>query len=232
MSPGPAGRHEFSGWKLAAVSAVAASVVAGGTSAFAGAALGHATAPVAAVVAALVFYFVASTPRRVRDQERVAQARDSVLLLASARACLGATGSRAKTLLILKPREPVLADAVVGAGKRVLLGTRVEDALRGAAAGLSSYSASQALRSVAELRPESFDTGDEETRGLVSSADLSMETKLPLFMTVCFFAPIMLTLYAVFTHSYAPTRLAELAGLEFVVVDLAFYLTAQDRGQP
>lgn len=225
-------RYGISVRRLAAASAGASAAVAGGTSLLAGGVLGQATAPVAVVLAALAFYSVASAPRRLRDRERVSQARDSVLLLASARACLGATGSRAKTLLILRPRERTLADGVGVAGRRVLLGTRVEDALGSAAVGLSSYSASQALGSIAELRPESFDAGDEESRGLASSDDLSRETKLPLFMTVCFFAPIMLTLYAVFTHAYSPSGLAELVGLEFVAVDLAFYLTAYDRGRP
>jgi hypothetical protein len=57
-----------------------------------------------------------------------------------------------------------------------------------------------------------------------------METKLPIFMTVCFFAPIMITLYAVFSHTYQPDRLAELGAFEFTIIDLAYYLSAADRG--
>ena len=51
-----------------------------------------------------------------------------------------------------------------------------------------------------------------------------------MFMTVCFFTPIMLLLYAVFSHVYSTDGLAELAAFGFVVIDLAFYLAASDRG--
>jgi EamA domain-containing membrane protein RarD len=48
-------------------------------------------------------------------------------------------------------------------------------------------------------------------------------------MTVCFFAPIMLLLYAVFFHLYDTMSLGELAAFEFVIIDLAFYMSASDR---
>ena len=94
---------------------------------------------------------------------------------------------------------------------------------------LASYSAASVLQSVAAANARGFAGGDEESRGLAVSTELSMETKLPIFMTVCFFAPIMMVLYAVFTHTYQPEQLIELGTLEFAVVDLAYYLSAADR---
>jgi len=83
---------------------------------------------------------------------------------------------------------------------------------------------------VASIGRVTFDSGDEESRGLASSSDLSRETKLPVFMTACFFTPIMLLLYAVFSHSYSGGSLAELIALEFIILDLTFYLSSGDRG--
>jgi hypothetical protein len=51
-----------------------------------------------------------------------------------------------------------------------------------------------------------------------------------MFMTVCFFTPIMLVLYAVFTHIYSMDGLAGLAAFGFIVIDMSFYLAASDRG--
>jgi hypothetical protein len=195
-----------------------------------GGVLGQARGVILPVVGALVFYAVVSTPRRLRDRERASQARESVLLSAEAKACLEATGSRSRTLMLLRAREPALALGIGDAGREVLLGARVEDATSETAGKLASYSAAAALGGVAKLRPGLFDSGDEETRGLTISRELNMETKLPIFMTACFFTPIMLLLYAVFSHSYGPGNLAELVALEFIVLDLAFYMSASDAG--
>ena len=194
-----------------------------------GGVLGGAKPAMQVVVAALVFYIVVSTPRRLLDRQRVSQARESVLLAGAAKACLGVTGSRSRTLVMLRPRDSVLSETVEEAARVVLLGGRVEQALSTTSEGLASYSAAAALRSLATLKPGNYDAGDEETRGLADSAELSKETKLPMFMTVCFFAPIMMLLYSVFSHSYDPGSLAELSALEFIVIDLAFYLSASDR---
>lgn len=225
-------RYGISFWKLVAVSAGAAASVGAATLLFAGRVLGGASGPVVLVISAMAFYGVASAPRRMRDSERVAQARDAVLLTASARACLGATGSRAKTLLLLRPREETLREKVAAAARGVLLGFTPDGSLGRSAMDLASTSASEALRSVGELSPDSFDGSDEEARGLASSGDLNRETRLPLFMTVCFFAPMLLLMYAIFSRAYDPQSLAALCGLEFVVVDLAFFLSSYDEGRP
>lgn len=195
-----------------------------------GSVLGQGTTATLVVVALLVFYIVLSTPRRALDGQRITQARQSVLLAAAAKACLSVTGSRSRTLLLLRSRDSSLASTLLDAGRLVLLGLKVEKAVAASSSMLASYSAAVALRSLSTLRSNTFEAGDEETRGLASSAELSKETKLPIFMTVCFFAPIMLMLYAVFSHSYDPGSLAELAAFEFIVIDLSFYLTASDRG--
>lgn len=216
--------------RLGALGAATAAAAGGATAVVVGGSLGQARDTVAAVVAALVLYIVLSTPRRLIDGQRVAQARESPMLSASAAACLAVTGSRPRTLILLKARDRSLASAVREGGRRVLLGTRVDRAVEAPARSLASYSASAALRGVASFRPKGIYQGDEETRGLASSSDLSRETKVPMLMTVCFFTPILLVIYAVFSHLYGASELAELASFEFIVVDLAFYMSAGERG--
>jgi hypothetical protein len=193
-----------------------------------GDALGQAKVPTILVIAALVFYIAVSSPRRILDQQRVAQARESLLLSASAHACLTVTGSRSKTFMLIKPREQALGDAVREVGRRILLGTRVGDAVAASSRRIASYSAAVALQSLATTNSGEF-VGDEESRGLAAASELSLETKLPLFMTVCFFTPIMIVLYAVFSHTYQPERLVELCAFEFAVIDLGYYLSATER---
>jgi hypothetical protein len=221
----------LSAWRLACVGVALSSGAWVGAEIALGGVLGESEPAVLLVVSVLVFYLVVSVPRRVLDGQRAAEARESVLLSASAKACLNVTGSRARTLMMLRPREAATSRSVAVAARLVLLGTKVEDALEEASVGLVSYSAGAALRGLASLLPEGFEGGDEETRGLAAYKEMSRETKIPMFMTVCFFSPIMIILYAVFSHSYGAYGVTELAVLEFVVVDLAYYLSSADRGE-
>ena len=216
--------------KVAMVGAAASGAALLGCSLALGGVLGQDTAAAEIVVALLVFYIVLSTPRRLIDAQRLGQARESVLLSVASNACMNATGSRPRTLMLLRSSEPGIKQALTDLGRSVLLGAKVERAVELASSRLASYSAASVLRGTATLRPRIVDTGDQEIRGLMSSSELSKETRLPMFMTVCFFTPIMLLLYAVFTHIYGAEGLSELAALGFVVIDIAFYLAASDRG--
>lgn len=178
---------------------------------------------------ALFFYFVLSTPRRLADGQRLAEARESPLLSASAAACLAVTGSRPRTILLARPRDPGLESRLNEAGRRILLGAGVETALESSARSLVSYSAAAAFKGLATLAPEGVEQRDEEATSMAASTDLSRETKVPMLMTVCFFTPILLILYAVFSHTYGAADLAELSSLEFIVLDLAFFLGAAER---
>jgi hypothetical protein len=217
-------------WRVAMVGATASGVALSMCGLALGGVLGQATAPTEIAVSLLVFYIVVSTPRRLIDTQRLDQARESVLLSVASNACLNATGSRPRTLMLLRAGEPGLKRILADVGRSVLLGTRVESAVEQASRRLASYSAASVLLGTATLRPRIADIGDQEVRGLMNSSELSKETKLPMFMTICFFTPIMLLLYAVFTHIYSTDGLAELAAFGFIVIDLAFYLAASDRG--
>ncbi|HEV2225594.1 MAG TPA: hypothetical protein VGR56_02170 [Nitrososphaerales archaeon] len=221
---------EIDPWKVVTMGIAAFGAALLGCRLAIGGVLGQDTAAAEIVVALLVFYIVISTPRRIVDAQRVSQARESVLLSVASNACMNATGSRPRTLMLLRSSEPRIKRALSDLGRSVLLGAKVEKAVELASSGLASYSAASVLRGTGTLRPRFVDVGDQEIRGLMSSSELNKETKLPMFMTVCFFTPIMLLLYAVFTHIYNTEGLAELAAFGFVVIDLAFYLAASDRG--
>jgi len=217
-------------WRVAMVGTAASGAAFFGCGIALGGVLGQATVATEIVVSLLVFYIVVSTPRRLVDAQRVGQARESVLLSVSSNACMTATGSRPRTLMLLHASEPGLKLTLTDVGRSILLGARVESAVERASRRLASYSAAAVLRGTATLRPRVADIGDQEVRGLMSSSELSKETRLPMFMTICFFTPIMLLLYAVFMHIYSTDGLAELAAFGFIIIDLAFYMAASDRG--
>ena len=217
---------------MCALGALFSAGIAAVTYFVAGDSLGGARVGASAVVGALAFYGVLSSPRRVSDSQRIGEARESPLVAASAAACLAVTGSRPRTVLLLRPRGPTLASAMKEAGRRILLGTRVDRALEASARTLASYSAVAVFRGLSTFTPEGIGQGEEEALGLAASSDLARETKLPMMMTACFFTPILLVLYAVFSHTYGATDLAELAAVEFIVLDLAFSLSASERSGP
>lgn len=193
--------------------------------------LGQASVEFEAVLFALVLYAVFSTPRRVFERRRMAQSKEAVLLSAVATVSTAVTGSRSRTMLFLRAKERELADALRVMRRCILTGEGVEEAVARSASCLSSPSAAEALTTAVLMRPAIPPEGGEEARGLASSAQLSQETKLPIFMTACFFSPILLLLYSVLAHLSSPQSLLEIVGLQLVLLDVAFYLCSGDRRQ-
>lgn len=181
------------------------------------------------VLAGLVFYGIVSSPRRVLDNQRLSQSREAVVLAVSASACLPITRSSSRSLLILRSNEPGLAEALRAVGRRILLGEPTNSAVRAETESLASYSAANALKAVASTQKGYVKEGGEELAGLTSYSQLSSETRLPIFMTVCFFSPIMLLLYAVFSKSTSPGSLAELVLLQVFLLDLTFFVCSPRR---
>ncbi len=214
---------------LAAVVAIATAAAAG---MLFGGVLGQASVEFEAVLSALVFYAVVSAPRRSLEARRIAQAREAVMLSVVATVSSAMTGSRARTILMLRAKEAGLAHALAEAKKLVLLGHRAEDAVVASVRALPSYSAADVLTAAALTRPTVPWEGGEEAKGLASSAQLAEETKFPIFMTACFFSPIILLLYSVLAHIGSAEGLAEVVGLQLLIVDLAYYLCAKGGRVP
>jgi hypothetical protein len=219
-------------WRITLLGLAISTSVAAIVGFIAGGVLGVAKIPFLLLGSSASFYIVVSTPRRMLDRRRISQSRDSITLAAALKATMGIVGSRCRTLALIRPRDASLAATARDAMRKVLLGHSVRDSVESSTQKVVSYSAAAVLKGVATLGAESVNTGDEETRGLSASSDLIRETKLPMFMTACFFTPIMLILYAVFNQLRDPSSLAALIILEFTIVDIAFYLTSTDRGIP
>jgi hypothetical protein len=218
-------------WRIVALGLAVASGATLGYRLAVGTALGPATGAAEVLVGCLTFYIVVSLPRRVLDSQRMAQSRSAMALSVGAAVLGGVTGSRSRTLIMLRSRDRPLGAALGEVARQVLLGKSPGTAVAEVSETLPSYSAASALRRAASLRSLDGQMGDEETRGLQSSLELNRETKLPMFMTVCFFAPMMALLYAVFFHVSSLGALSELTAVVFVAVDLAYYFATVDGGK-
>jgi hypothetical protein len=202
---------------------------AGALQAAAGGVLGEAGPELDLVVGAVVFYMVATLPRRLLGAAALSQSAEAASLAVVASATFEATRSRPRTMLMLKAADAGISRALEDAKREILLGWGVERVAERSAAALASYSAANVLKSTARMSLEPVEEGGEENRAMVGALQLAEESKLPLFMTVCFFTPIMLLLYAVFSHLGDPRSLAELVVVEFVVIDVAFYFSSTER---
>ena len=220
-----------SGPKLAAVAVSAGTLGALGFQFLVGSSLGGATPEFELLTAAVVAYIVATTPKRIMSAAATSQAHESVVLSAAAVACMLVTKSRSATFLMLNSEDGEMRDVLREVKRGLLLGGGVEDLARRAGGRLASYSAAGVLASVATMHPDRPTEGGEEASGLDESAELALETKLPVFMAVCFFTPIMLLLYSLFGHLTDVVALAGLVGFEVVVLDLAYFLCNSGRGK-
>lgn len=192
-------------------------------------AVGGASVELAVLVGVIIAYFVASAPRRLFDSTALVQSRGAMTLAASASASLEATHSRARAALLLRSDDRAVQEALTETGRSVLLGTPPAEALNLAAGRLASYSLRNVMASLATLDPGRVAESGEEKEGILATAQLSEESRLPLFMAVAFFTPLLLTLYAVFSHQSGATSFAELVGFQVVVVDIAFYFCSTER---
>ncbi len=216
-------------WRLVAVGAAAGLVSALLLQEATGGVLGAGAPGLDLVVGLIVFYMVVSLPKRLVEASSLSQSREASSLSVMASVDFEATHSRSRTLLMLKSADPDISQALARVKKAILLGVPPSAAVNQSADLLASTSAADALRKAATMSPETMEEGGEENRGIVNALQLGEESKLPLFMTVCFFAPILLLLYAVFSRLEDPRSLLELLGVQLVVLDLSFHFTSSER---
>jgi hypothetical protein len=185
-----------------------------------------------AVVAALgSAYSVAALPRRSREWSSVQQAREVPALAAAAAVYLQSSGSKCKTLLMLRSDEPRLAGALAELRRTTLLGIDPGESYSRLGGRVESESASKVLASVIRSQTDKLSDEGEELEGMVNASLAKEDTKFPVFLTICFFIPIMLMLLAAIEHHTDPLSMLSLTFLEVVVLDLSLVLASTERGR-
>jgi hypothetical protein len=182
------------------------------------------------ILGAMVVYAVMTLPHRIVTAETFSQSREAPMLAAMASTTLEATNSRNLTMLILRSADPTVSRVLREVRRKILLGERLDSAVSSTTSTLTSYSLVNAMNKIVALHPISIEESEHESLGLLSSFNLEQETKLPVFTVVCFFVPILMLLYAAFSHLDDPRGMIELVGLQVLVVDIAYYLSSSSQG--
>ncbi len=190
--------------------------------------LGAVSGLLALAVGGLASYVVGGYPKRSLDRSAVVQAREAPVLAASAAIYLESTGSRSKTVMMLKSDEPRLSEIFESAKKATLLGNDANAAFPGSDA-VRADSVSGILSSVVRAQGSRIHDEGEELEGMVRASLASEETKFPVFLTVSFFLPIMLMLLAAIGHHDNLLSVVSLAFVEVVVLDLALSFASTER---
>ena len=182
-----------------------------------------------ALFACATGYLVASEPRRKLDTVSLWQAREAPVVAASAAVSLRATGSNSRALMLLRCDEEELARTLEDAKRNVLLGHAPRETIVESAAEIASESVSEALLAMVSRDAGSIEDVGDELESVFAATSLGDETKVPVFIAVCFFAPIMLLLFAVLTRSTTPLELAEVVVLELILLNIAFAFSSRER---
>lgn len=172
-------------------------------------------------------YILSTSPRRKVKTSAFRQTMEAPSLAAAANIYMRSTSSRTKSLLMLRAEEPLMASFLLEVRRRLLLGYDAPSAVEGAEpqTHLFSESVRTIVDSVSGADRVRIEEGADELEGMLSSSGLEEETKLPLFIAVSFFLPIMTMLFAAMTKETGPAPLLALLVLEVVVLDLAFSLS-------
>ncbi len=168
-------------------------------------------------------YIVSTAPRRSLRVATFEQTRDAPSFAASSNIYLASTSSRSKTLLMLRPEEKGLRSFMADVRRGILLGYDPPSAIQGAGpeGSVHSESVKTVLDSVLGVDRTRVDEGGDELDAILNSSGLDEETKLPVFIAVSFFLPIMLMLFAAMTKASGLASIAALAVLEVVILDIA-----------
>lgn len=193
---------------------------------------GSAALLLAAMAGAAAAYLVSTAPKRAVGRAAFGQTVEAPSFAASANVYLLSTSSRSKTLLMLRAEEPRLGSFLRDVGRRVLLGYDAPSAVRAAGPGehVFSESAKTVVDSVVGVDRSRVEEGGDELDGLLSSSGLEEETKLPLFIAVSFFLPIMMMLFCAVTRHTGAASIGGLVVLELVVLDLALAVSGPSAG--
>ncbi len=215
------------GVAVAAVALALASVVSAVTYPL----LGQFSLVLGVVVAVGAGYSLAALPRRSLERSAIQQARESPALAAAAAVYLRSSGSKCKTVLMLRSEEPRLAALLGELRRTTLLGFDPADSFARRGGSAESESVSKILGSVVRAQGERLDDEGEELEGMVAASVSKEETKFPVFLTVSFFLPIMLMLLAAIGHHTGAVAMVSLAFLEVVVLDIALSLSSTERSR-
>lgn len=181
----------------------------------------------AGMAAACAGYLVSTAPRRMVRLAAFEQTLEAPSFAASSNIYLKSTSSRSKALLMLRAEEPHLSSFLAEVRRRVLLGYDARSATLGARpeSRVFSESARTVINSVVGVDRARVEEGGDELDGMLNSSGLDDETKLPLFVSVSFFLPIMLMLFAAMTKGTGPAAMGALVVLEVVVLDLTLAIS-------
>ena len=191
--------------------------------------LGSVSPIISIAVAAGFVFLVLTTPKRGIQRSAMAQAREAPVLAASATIHLQTTGSRCKTLMMLRSQENDLQDCLAIIRRRILLGLDPRTAVRAEGARPASGSVIRILQSVAEFSSGRITADSVELDGIQSSAALGEETKVPVFVAVAFFTPIMLVLFSALTKNTGVFALLSILFLQIIILDLVYTVSSSER---
>jgi hypothetical protein len=184
--------------------------------------LGSVSLVLGAMAGACAGYLVSTGPRRTVRLAAFRQTTEAPSLAASSNIYLRSTGSRSKTFLMLRAEEPLLGSFLAEVRRRVLLGYDASSATAGARpeSHVFSESVRTVINSVVGVDRARIEEGGDELDGILNSSGLDEETKMPLFIAVSFFLPIMLMLFAAITKGTGQEAIAALVVLEVILLDL------------
>jgi len=167
-------------------------------------------------------YLLSTAPKRSVRAAAFQQTLEAPSLAASSNIYLRSTSSRSKTLLMVRADEPRLKSFLGDVRRHVLLGydgrSAVDEALPNQR--VFSESVKAVLGSAIGIDRSRIEEGGDELDGILNSSGLDEETKLPLFIAVSFFLPIMLMLFAAMNRAGGLAEVLALVIIESVILDI------------
>lgn len=174
-------------------------------------------------------YLAVTAPKRRLQRSALAQAREAPVLAASTTVHLQTTGSRSKTLLTLRSQDDEMQRYLLSVRRQIMLGFDPRSAVQGQEGTPASESVRRIMLSLSESSGGRITADSVELEGMQSASVLGEETKVPVFVAVVFFTPIMLILFSALSKNTGVFSLLSILLLQIVVLDLTYAISSSER---
>jgi hypothetical protein len=183
---------------------------------------------VSSVLGITAGYIILTEPLRIRRLSRILQSSETPLFSSFINVASIVSGSRTRPIILIDQKQFSFSQSIKEAKRAVLLGYSLEKSLEVLEKNITSSSLLSALKTYRSKNRGSLALYDEYTQQVLDSM-LSYETKVPIFVAVVFFAPILLTFFVITAHLFSPVQLIYMILLDILIVDIGFLYSSSER---
>lgn len=175
-------------------------------------------------------YIVATEPLRDARYKGLIQSSEAGIFSSFINTSNIVSGSRTRPILLLHSEDFSFSNELKEVKRFIMLGNSLETSFGRIEKRVFSSSLFSSITSYVSRSGRRRIEYEYEYSSYLSSSMIEQETKVPIFVAVVFFSPILLTFLSVIAHIYSTIELFYLFLLNLLLSDVAYFYSSTERG--